>query len=92
MKYIEMTVEEAAKKLNKNQTVLVAVQDLADEDVDIVFVRKNKSEYSSLLEDVKTVASIYDDFAKQMKMFTEKQDIYNIKRKGRLKTVLFLRE
>ena len=61
MKYVEMTIEEAAKKLNKNQTVLVAVQDLTDEDVDIVFVKKNKSEYSSLLEDVETVAGIYDD-------------------------------
>ena len=38
MKYIEMTIEEAMKRCNKNKKVLVAVQDLEDDNVDIVFI------------------------------------------------------
>ena len=44
MRYIEMSVEEAIKKCKKNAKILVAIQDLADENVDTVFVQKKGSD------------------------------------------------
>lgn len=87
--YIEMTVEEAMKKCNKNTKVLVAIQDLEKEDDEIVFVQKKKREYDSIFEDAKTVLSMCDDFIKELNVFTEKQpDIYNIRPHGLQKIVL----
>lgn len=91
MKYIEMTemtVEEAFKKCNKHTKVLVATQDLTEDNVDIAFVTKRRHEYDEVFEDVKTVASMCDDFVKQLKLFTEEQDIRNIRPYGIQKTVL----
>ena len=92
MRYIEMTIEEAMRKCNKNTKVLVAVQNLEeDDDVDVIFVLKRREEYGKMFEDVKTAASFNNDFVQQLKLFTEIQDIYNISPKGFQKTVL-LRE
>lgn len=88
MKYVEMSVEEAMKKCKKNAKILVAIQDLADETVDIVFVQKKGSDYKDVFEDVKTVASLCDDFISQLKLFTEKQDIRDIRPYGIQRTVL----
>lgn len=90
MQYVEMTIEEAMKRCKKNVKILVATQDLANDD-DVVFVIKRENEYKEVFEDVKTVASLCDDFVKQLKLFTEKQDIRNIRPFGMQKTVL-LRE
>ena len=87
--YVEMTIEEAMKKCNKNAKVLVAIQDLENNDTDIVFVPKKKKEYHSIFEDAKTVLSMCDDFIKELNVFTEKQpDIYNIRPHGLQKIVL----
>ena len=88
MRYVEMTIEEAMKRCNKNDKVLVAVQDLEDDNADVVFVQKERSEYQSVFEDVQTVASACDDFVKQLRLFTEKQNIYNIEPRGRQKIIL----
>ena len=88
MQYVEMTIEEAMKRCNKNKKVLVAIQDLEDDNVDVVFVQKERSEYQSVFEDVKTVASACDDFVNQLKLFTEKQNIFNIEPRGRQKIIL----
>ena len=88
MRYVEMTIEEAMKRCNKNKKVLVAIQDLEDENVDVVFVQKERSEYQSVFEDVQTVASACDDFVKQLRLFTEKQNILNIEPRGRQKIIL----
>lgn len=88
MRYVEMTIEDAVKHCNKNKKVLVAIQDLEDDNADIVFVPKRKNEYAKIFEDVKTVASLCDDFVKQLRLFTEKQDIKNIQPYGVQKTVL----
>lgn len=88
MKYVEMTIEEAIKCCNKNAKVLVAVQNLEDDDCDIVFVRKKRNEYQSIFNDVQTVASICDDFVKQLRLFTKKQNIPNIEPHGLQKTIL----
>lgn len=89
MQYVEMTIEEAMKRCNKNTKVLVAIQNLEEnDDIDVVFIPKRRENYGEIFEDVKTVASICDDFINQLRLFTEKQDIYNIKPKGLQKTVL----
>ena len=88
MRYVEMTIEEAMKRCNKNKKVLVAIQDLEDDSVDTVFVQKERSEYQSMFEDVKTVTSACDDFVKQLRLFTEKQNIYNIEPRGIQKIIL----
>lgn len=88
MQYVEMTVEEAKKCCKKNTKVLVAIQDLAEENIDVIFVPKRRNEYEKLFEDVKTVAGIYDQFINQLNLFTEKQDIRNIRPYGKQKTVL----
>ena len=88
MRYVEMTIEEAMKRCNKNKKVLVAIQDLEDDSVDTVFIQKERSEYQSMFEDVKTVASACDDFVKQLRLFTEKQNIFNIEPRGIQKIVL----
>ena len=87
--YIEMTIEEAVRRCNKNKKVLVAIQDLEDNrDVNIAFVQKDRSEYPTIFENVQTVASICDDFVKQLRLFTEKQNIPNIQPRGQQKIVL----
>ena len=91
MRYIEMTIEEAMKRCNKNKKVLVAVQDLEDDNVDIVFVQKERNEYQTIFEDVKTVASACDDFVRQLRLFTEKQNIYNVEPRG-LQKIILLKE
>ena len=88
MKYVEMTIEEAMKRCKKNDKVLVAIRDLEDDNFNEVFVKKRKEEYDSLFDDVKTVASACDDFVKQLSLFTEKQNIYNIEPKGIQKIIL----
>ena len=88
MKYVEMTVEEAMRICNKNDKVLVAVQDLEDEDCNVSFTKKRRGDYETLFEDVKTVASACDDLVKQLRLFTEKQNIYNIQPRGVQKIIL----
>lgn len=88
MQYVEMTIEEAMKRCNKNQKVLVAIQDLEDKNVNVIFTEKKRNEYQELFDDVETVASLCDDFVKQLRLFTRKQNIHNIEPKGKQKTIL----
>lgn len=88
MKLVEMTVEEAMKVCGKQAKVLVAVQDLEEENSNVQFVQKRKEECGQLFSDVETVASICDDFVKQLRCFTHKQDIKNIRPVGIQKIVL----
>ena len=39
MKYVEVSIEEAMKRCKKNAKVLVAVQDLEDDNIDVIFVQ-----------------------------------------------------
>ena len=88
MKYIEMTIEEAIKHCCKNQKVLVAIHDLENSDINVPFVAKRRSEYMEIFSDIKTAISIVDDFTKQLRLFTEKQRIPHIERRGIEKIVL----
>lgn len=89
MQFVEMSIEEAMRRCKKNAKVLVAIQDLEDKTVDVVFISKKRNEYDELFADVKTVASLCDNFARQLNLFTERQeDIKNIRPCGIQKTVL----
>lgn len=91
MQYVEMSIEEAMKRCKRNAKILVATQDLADDNADIIFVQKNGSDYKEVFEDVKTVASLTDDLVRQLKLFTEKQDIRNIRPLG-IQRIVIMRE
>lgn len=88
MRFVEMSIEDAMKKCKKGAIVLVAEQDLEKDDCNVVFVAKKRKDYDQLFKDVKTAASVSDDFIKQLLLFTVHQDIPNIKPVGRQKTVL----
>lgn len=88
MGYVEMTIEDAMKLCGKNAKVLVAVQNMEEENQDILFIQKRRDEYDKIFDDVKTVASICDEFVKQLRCFTEKQDIRNIRPIGIQKIIL----
>lgn len=88
MKLVEMTVEDAMQLCGKQGKVLVAVQDLEEDNVDVEFIPKKREDYGQLFSDVETVASICDDFVKQLRCFTHKQDLKNIKPIGVQKIVL----
>ena len=69
--------------------MLVAIQDLEDsKPVNLDYVLKDLSEYPTIFEDVQTVASMCDDFVKQLRLFTEKQNLLNIKPRGQQRIVL----
>ncbi len=87
MIYVEMTLEEAMERCNKNSKVLVAVQDLTKNDV-ISFTRRKREEYYDIFADIQTAYSIHDDFVNQLRLFTEQQRLPNIKPIGMQKTVL----
>lgn len=90
--YVEMTIEEAMKKCNKNTKVLVATQDLEQNDSDVLFVIKKKKDYNSIFENAKTIVSSCDDFIKQLNVFTEQQpDIPHIHPHG-IQRIVLLKE
>lgn len=94
MKYVEMTTDEAIEvlKKSKGKKVLVAIQDLENNDEEIIFYPKLKEDCESMIEEAKTISSACDDFVKKLDLFTEKQkDLMNIQPHGFLKTIL-LRE
>lgn len=89
--YIEMTIEDAMKICNKKSKVLVAIKDLEKinkygDVIEPSFVKRN--EYQKLFKDIKTAAILDDNFIVKLQCFTEKQDIHNIKPRGKLKIVI----
>lgn len=88
MKYVEISIEEAMKRCRKNAKVLVAEQDLEQEDCNVLFVKKEKKDYDKLFADIKTVATLSDELMEQLRLFTEHQKIPNIRPVGVQKIVL----
>lgn len=88
MKYVEIPIEEAMRRCKKNTKVLVAEKDLEQDDCNIEFVVKNRGDYGELFKGIRTAASLTDDFIKQLNLFTEHQDIPNIRPHGVQKIVL----
>lgn len=89
MEYVLMSLEEAKKIAKKDATVLVAVQDLTKNDCNIEFSKRKFYECNNILEEAKTIAKVCDEFANQLRIFTEKQDIINYQPIGKLNIICF---
>lgn len=88
--YIEMTVEEAMKIKGKNAKVLVAVQDLSNNDTITSFKPSRFGECENIIKSGETILKQMDDFVNQLKIFSYKQvDLNNIKNRGKMHTILF---
>lgn len=88
MNYVEISIEEAMKRCKKNAKVLVAEQDLEKEDCNVLFVKKEKKDYDKLFADVQTAVSLSDELMEQLRLFTEHQEVSNIRPAGVQKIVL----
>ena len=92
MQYVEMTVEEALECCNKYTKVLIAVQDLEEVVIDIMFAPKYREEgYQEIFQDIQTIAALKDGFIEQLNLFTEKQNLVDVLPIGILK-IIFLKE
>ena len=92
MEYILMTVEEAKKMAKKDAVVLVAVNDLENPKDINEFSKKRFFECEKMIKEAETIASVCDDFIKQLRCYTERQDVFpDIKLKGK-ESVILLRE
>lgn len=90
MSYIMMTVEEVKKYANKDAIVLVATQDLTSQDCNVDFVKKKFGECTDIIGSAKTIANICDEFANQLRVFSDTQkDPINYEPVGYLNTILF---
>lgn len=90
MKYIEVTKKEAIDilKKSKGDKVMIAIQDMGHDDVGM-FCPHLKSECENMIYEAETIASMSDDFIKQLDLFSEKQlDLMNIKSIGYRKIIL----
>ena len=87
--YIELTTEEAIEMLKKSKgkKVMIAVCDLEKENVEKFFVRL-KTECVELINTAETIASLYDDYIKQLHLFSEKQNLQNIEKRGKQNIIL----
>lgn len=90
MNYIEVTTEEAIEILRKapGKKVMVAIQNL-ESDEPVAFCPRLKKDCELMIEEAATIAQKCDDFVKQLKLFTEEQDISHIINSGIQKTILF---
>lgn len=90
MKYVKMTIEEASKVTKRDTIVFVAISNLENGNCCDSFIKKRFGECNSILEEAATIVKICDDFAVQLRAFSEYQeDILNLKPKGSLSTILF---
>lgn len=88
-KYVEMTLDEANKLYKNDQTVLVAVRNLEDNDEVSKFVRQSRKDCEQILTEAETIVGVFDEFINQLRAFTVKQpDIENIYPHGKLHTFL----
>ena len=86
MEYIIMSLEDAKKVAKKDAVVLVSKQDLENPDCNIGFKKKKFGECYNILEEAATIAKVCDDFANQLRVFS---DIHVDVPKGDLHTILF---
>ena len=90
MKYVEVTTDESIEILRKSKgkKILVAIQDLENDNEDVVFCQKLKSDCEIIIQEAQTISSMCDDFVKKLDVFTEQQDLINIQPIGIQGTIL----
>ena len=86
MEYVVMSLEEAKKVAKKNAIVLVSKQDLENPDCNIGFTKKYFGECNNILEEAASIARVCDEFASQLRVFSEIQTGVP---KGCLHTILY---
>lgn len=89
MEYVVMSLEEAKKVAKKDAIVLVSKQDLEKKDCNIGFTKKKFCECKNILEEAATIAKVCDEFANQLKVFSDLQIGVP---KGHLHTILYKEE
>lgn len=90
MEYILMTVEEAKKMAKKDAVVLVAVNDLENPKDISEFSKKRFFECEKMIKEAETIASVCDDFIRQLRCYTERQDAFpDLRLKGKESVILF---
>ena len=90
MNYVLMSVEDAKKLAKKDAIVLVAVNDLEDPMVVSSFTKKKFLECESMIKEAETVISVCDDFIKQLRCYTERQENFpDLRLKGKEGVILF---
>lgn len=90
MKYVEVTIEQALEmnKGDKNSKVLVAVNNLEEDDV-VTFVRKTRTECENIIKDAQTLVHNCDDFMDSLMCYSKRQEnIKSIRPVGVLSTIL----
>ena len=81
-----MSLEEAKKVVKKDAVILVAKQDLENPDCNIGFKKKKFGECHNILEQAALIAKVCDDFAAQLRVFSDIQvDVPT----GTLHTIMF---
>ena len=90
MRYIEVTIEQALamNKGDKNSKVLVAVNNLENDDV-AAFVKKTRNECEKIIKDAETLVQNCDDFMDSLMCYSKRQEnIKSIRPVGVLSTIL----
>lgn len=86
--YVIMSLEDAKKVAKKDAIVLVSKQYLENPDCNTGFKKKTFGECRNILEEAATIAKACDEFADQLKVFSDLQlDVP----KGHLHTILYKR-
>lgn len=89
MEFVVMTVEEAKKMAKKDAIVLVAVNDLENPMNISSFSKKRFFECEHMIDGAETLISITDDFIKQLKLYTKRQDRFpELRPKGKEGVIL----
>ena len=84
--YVIMSLEEAKNVAKKDAVILVAKQDLENHDCNIGFKKKKFGECHNILEQAALIAKVCDDFAAQLRVFSDIQvDVPT----GTLHTIMF---
>ena len=84
--YVIMSLEEAKNVAKKDAVILVAKQDLENPDCNIGFKKKKFGECHNILEQAALIAKVCDDFAAQLRVFSDIQvDVPT----GTLHTIMF---
>ena len=84
--YVIMSLEEAKNVAKKDAVILVAKQDLENTDCNIGFKKKKFGECHNILEQAALIAKVCDDFAAQLRVFSDIQvDVPT----GTLHTIMF---
>lgn len=87
--YVLMTLEEASKIAKKDTMVLVATSDLESENCCDTFERKKFGECKTILEEATMIAKVCDNFAVQIRAFSEFQSTpLKYENKGKLSTII----